>query len=55
MARATGYAAPMAAEDLSEALYLRITKADKEVLDGLAARLPLKSAFDRAASPCASA
>ncbi len=39
-----GYAAPMPDEDLSEALYVRITKADKEALEGAAARLPLKSA-----------
>jgi hypothetical protein len=34
----------MAEEDLSEALYVRVTKADKAAVDGLAARLPLKSA-----------
>jgi hypothetical protein len=34
----------MADEDLSEALYVRITKADKAALDSAAARLPLKSA-----------
>ena len=44
MTRAPGYSAPMPDEDLSEALYVRITKADKDALEGAAARLPLKSA-----------
>lgn len=39
-----GYAAPMADEDLCEALYVRITKADKAALETAAAKLPLKSA-----------
>jgi hypothetical protein len=43
MARVTGSAAT-AAEDLSEALYVRVTKSDKAALDDLAGRLPLKSA-----------
>ena len=44
MTRQAGYPAPMPDEDLSEALYVRITKADKAALESAAARLPLKSA-----------
>jgi hypothetical protein len=44
MRRAIDYAAVMADDELSEGMFLRVSKADKDLVDALAARLPLKAA-----------
>jgi hypothetical protein len=44
MRRSIDYAAVMAEDGLTEALYVRVSKADREALDHLAERLPLKAA-----------
>jgi hypothetical protein len=44
MRTAIDYAALMSDDELSEGLFLRISEADKGLLDSLAARLPLKAA-----------
>ncbi len=43
MRRAIDYSRLMADEVLDETFVLRMTKADRELLDALAARLPLKA------------
>jgi hypothetical protein len=44
MRSAIDYRALMSDDELSEGLFLRISKADKEQLDAMAERLPLKAA-----------
>ena len=43
MRTAVGYPRPMSDEVLDETLFVRITKDDRQLLDGLATRLPLKA------------
>jgi hypothetical protein len=44
MRSAIDYAAVMADDELSEGMFLRVSKADKDLVDALAAKLPLKAA-----------
>ncbi len=44
MGAAIDYARVMSDEGLTEAIYVRISKSDREALQDLAARLPLKEA-----------
>jgi hypothetical protein len=44
MGAAINYARLMSDEGLSEAIYVRISKSDREALEALASRMPLKSA-----------
>jgi hypothetical protein len=44
MRTAIDYARLMSDDSLTEAIYVRISTADRQLLDGLASRLPLKMA-----------